>query len=90
MDKLSHWSRILISFAVFLFIYFSFFGAKEGFAMYSYWSKSRKGIISGPHFTTGKACKPTVYANKYGTVLGCQRGKKVNPKFTGTGYILKP
>jgi len=90
MDKISHWSRLLIAFAVFLFIYISVFGAKEGYeTMYSYWSKSRKGIINGPRFTTGKACKATVYANKNGTVLGCQKGKKPNPNFNGTGYIVK-
>jgi hypothetical protein len=89
MEKISHWLRILIALAVFLFIYTSVFAAKEGFEMYGYWSKSKKGKISGPYFTTGKACKPTVYANKNGTVLGCQKGKKVNPNFTGTGYIIK-
>ena len=89
MDKLSHLSRILIAFAVFLFFYFSFFGAKEGFEMYSYWSKSREGKFTGPNFTTGEACKDTVYANSMGTVLGCQKGKKPNPKFSGTGYINK-
>jgi hypothetical protein len=89
MDKISHWLRILIAFAVFLFIYMSVFGAKEGFEMYSYWVKSRQGTIGGPHFTTGQACKPTVYANPKGTVLGCQVGNKPNPNFTGTGFILK-
>ena len=89
MDKISHWSRILIAFAVFLFIYISFFGAKEGFAMYSYWVKTKKGDISGPRFTTGQACKATVYANKTGTVLGCQKGKKPKPNYAGTGFILK-
>ena len=89
MDKISHWSRILIAFAVFLFIYISFFGAKEGFEMYSYWVKTKKGDTSGPHFTTGQACKATVYANKQGTVLGCQKSKNPDPTFNGTGYILK-
>jgi hypothetical protein len=90
MDKISHWSRLLIAFAVFLFIYISVFGAKEGYeTMYSYWSKSKKGIISGPHFTTGQACKATVYANKNGTVLGCQVGKNPKPNYNGKGYILK-
>lgn len=90
MDKISHGLRILIALAIFLFIYISVFGAKEGFdTMYSYWVKSKKGIIGGPHFTTGKACKATVYANKQGTVLGCQKGKKPNPNYTGTGFIVK-
>jgi hypothetical protein len=90
MDKISHWTRILIAFAIFLFIYISVFGAKEGYeTMYSYWVKSKKGKINGPRFTTGKACKATVYANKQGTVLGCQKGKKPNPNFTGKGYIVK-
>ena len=57
--------------------------------MYSYWVKSKQGKIGGPHFTTGQACKATVYANKQGTVLGCQQGKKPNPNFIGTGFILK-
>jgi len=89
MDKISHWLRIIIAFTVFLFIYVSVFGAKEGFEMYSYWSKSRKGIMSGPHFTTGQGCKPTVYANITGTVMGCQVGKKPDPYFDAVGYILK-
>jgi hypothetical protein len=90
MDKISHWLRILIAFAVFLFIYMSVFGAKEGFdMMYSYWVKSKAGKYDGPHFTTGQACKATVYANKQGTVLGCQEGKNPNSDFTGTGFILK-
>ena len=90
MDKISHLLRILIAFAIFLFIYISVFGAKEGFdTMYSYWSKSKKGQISGPHFTTGKACTTKVYANKQGTVLGCQVGSKPNPNYTDKGYILK-
>ena len=89
MEKISHWARILIAFTVFLFIYFFFFGVKESFTMYSYWSKSKKGKISGPHFTTGQACKPTVYANKKGTIFGCQQGQKPNPYFNGDGYILK-
>jgi hypothetical protein len=89
MDKISHLLRILIALAVFLFIYISVFGAKEGFEMYSYWVKSKSGNYEGPHFTTGQACKPTVYANKNGSVLGCQEGKKPNPNFSGTGFILK-
>ena len=89
MDKISHWLRILIAFAVFLFIYMSVFGAKEGFEMYSYWVKSRSGKYEGPHFTTGQACKASVYANKQGSVLGCQEGKTPNPNYTGKGYILK-
>jgi hypothetical protein len=88
MEK-NHWSRILIAFAIFLFIYFFFFGAKEGFEMYSYWVKSKKGNMNGPHFTTGQACKATVYANKKGTIYGCQVGNKPDPKFKGKGYILK-
>jgi hypothetical protein len=84
----NHLFRILIAFAIFLFIYFFFFSVKEGFEMYSYWSKSKKGI-TGPHFTTGQGCKATVYANKSGTVLGCQVGNKPNPNFKGTGYIFK-
>jgi len=86
---MNHWLRIFIAFAVFLFIYISVFGAKEGFEMYSYWVKSKKGKISGPRFTSGQACKPTVYANKLATVLGCQIGNKPDPNFKGTGYILK-
>jgi hypothetical protein len=89
MDSISHWARILLAFAVFLFIYISVFGAKEGFEMYSYWVKSNKGKISGPSFTSGQACKATVYANKLGTVLGCQVGKNPNPNYSGKGYILK-
>jgi hypothetical protein len=89
MDSISHWARILIAFAVFLFIYMSVFGAKEGFEMYSYWVKSKAGKYEGPHFTTGQACKASVYANKQGSVLGCQEGKTPNPNYTGKGYILK-
>jgi len=89
MEKMSHWFRIIVAFAVFLFIYISVFGAKEGFEMYSYWLKSKKGILSGPHFTTGQACKANVYANKLESVQGCQIGNKPNPNFKGTGYIFK-
>lgn len=90
MEKISHGLRILIALAIFLFIYTFVFGAKEGFdTMYSYWVKSKKGKIEGPHFTTGQACKATVYANKQGTVLGCQQGKTPKPNYTGTGFIVK-
>ena len=85
---MNHWLRILIAFAVFLFIYISVFGVKEGFTMYSYWVKSRSGKYDGPHFTTGQGCKPTVYANITGTVMGCQVGKKPDPYFDAVGYIL--
>ena len=89
MDKIGHFSRILIASIIFAFIYIFFLGAKEGFEVYGYWVKSKKGNIGGPHFTTGQACKATVYANKTGTVLGCQQGTKPDPNYKGNGYILK-